>query len=213
MLQTARTSVESRPVYLPMDELWRNLDGSVNYTEYINSQEWRRRRRAYLKKYALCNRCGMDNDEHRRVYGTALHVHHVSYARLGAELDEDLEALCKKCHEEEECAEYDPTAVGDHLAIELGVGERHGPLPVSHGGWDSIEINGPAEVYWAKALDRIYDRVRRIAKGQDTEEARNEITRLDNVERWARAFLELACPESAAEIVEEMRSRNSRNLP
>ena len=79
-----------------MDELWRNLDRSVNYTEYINSQEWRRRRRAYLKKYALCNRCGMDNDEHRRVYGTALHVHHVSYARLGAELDEDLEALCHR---------------------------------------------------------------------------------------------------------------------
>ncbi|SRR5258708_4325028 len=187
-----------------MDELWRNFDGSVNYNEYINSQEWRRRRRAYLKKHALCNRCGMDNDEYRRVYGTTLHVHHDSYARLGVELDEDLEALCKKRHEEEECAEYDPTAVGDHLAIELGVGERHGPLPGPHSGWDGVKINSQAEVYWANALERIYDRARGIGRGQDTEEARNEIRRLDNLESYARACLELACPEYAAEIVEEV---------
>jgi len=29
-----------------MNELWRNTEGRVNYHEYINSQEWRRRRRA-----------------------------------------------------------------------------------------------------------------------------------------------------------------------
>lgn len=199
--------------WLNSDEPWRNPDGSVNYPEYINSQEWRRRRRAYLKKYALCNRCGMDNDEHKRLYGTALHVHHVSYARLGAEIDEDLEALCKKCHEEEECAEYDPATVGDHLAIELGVGERHGVLPVYGQGWDDdigsevFRATAPAEVYWSKALERVYDRVRQIAKGRDTEEARSEIKRLDNLERYATACLELACPEHAAETLQEVRNR------
>jgi len=191
-----------------MDESWRNPDGSVNYAEYINSQEWRRRRRAYLKKHALCNRCGMDNDEHKSVYGTALHVHHASYARLGAELDDDLEALCKKCHQAEECAEYDPAAVGDHLAIELGVGERHGPLPVQH--WNGIDTSAPAEVYWTQALELIYARTKQIAKGRDTEEARNEITRMDKVESYARACLKLACPERAAEIIEEIRIRNKQ---
>ena len=192
---------------------WRNPDGSVNYREYINSQEWRRRRRAYLKKYALCNRCGMDNDEHKRLYDGALHVHHVSYARLGGELDEDLETLCKKCHKEEECAEDDPAAVGDHLAIELGVGERHGALPVYGRGWDSdigsevFRATAPTEVYWATALERIHDRVRQIAEGRDTEEARDEIKRLDSVEKYARVCLELA--EQATEILEEVRNRRN----
>jgi hypothetical protein len=191
---------------------WR-IDGS-DYTEYINGKQWRRRRRAYLKKHALCNRCGMDNDEHKRVYGTALHVHHVSYARLGAELDGDLEALCKKCHNEEECAEYDPAAVGDHLAIELGVGERHGSLPVHWNWWNGIDTSGPAEVYWPQALELIYNSTRQIAKGQDTEEARNEIARLDKLESYVRVCLELACPEHAAEIIEEVRiRRDNTGLP
>jgi hypothetical protein len=187
-----------------MDEPWRNPDGSVNYYEYINAQEWRRRRRAYLRKYALCNRCSMDNDEHKAVYGTALHVHHASYARLGAELDEDLEALCKRCHDEEECAEYDPTAVGDHLAIELGVGERHGRLPIPARGYSDGDISGPPEVYWAGALARLEARRRQIANGHDTEEARRELDRLDGLETLAKWCLERACPEYASEIVNDL---------
>jgi hypothetical protein len=33
------------------------------------------------------------------VYEQDLHVHHISYAHLGAERPEDLEVLCRRCHE------------------------------------------------------------------------------------------------------------------
>ena len=32
-------------------------------------------------------------------YDQDLNVHHASYARLGCEVDADLEALCRRCHE------------------------------------------------------------------------------------------------------------------
>lgn len=37
---------------------------------------------------------------------TLLEVHHLNYERLGAELDEDLELLCKRCHTIEHRGSY-----------------------------------------------------------------------------------------------------------
>jgi HNH endonuclease len=182
-----------------MDERWRNPDGTVNHGEYIASQEWRRRRRAFLAKHALCNRCGRDNDEHHRLFGTALHVHHVSYARLGAELDEDLETLCKDCHEDEESATFDPTEAGDYLAVQLRVGVKHGSLPIPSGD-GTIDFHSPPEDYWNATLDRIDSRRRAIAGREETEEAWNELARLDWLERFTRTCLELPCPNDSVEI-------------
>lgn len=62
-----------------------------DYQEYLNSPEWKakRRQRLALDKYT-CRLCGS---------GKNLHVHHISYKNLGKpeELD-DLITLCDKCH-------------------------------------------------------------------------------------------------------------------
>jgi HNH endonuclease len=71
----------------------------TEYREYIASEAWQRRRREFLSQNQICNRCRL----HRRLaviaYDQDLHVHHRSYARVGAERDDDLEPLCKRCHE------------------------------------------------------------------------------------------------------------------
>lgn len=69
-------------------------DGESNkdwyYNKYLNSEYWMRRRdRALQRGGNVCAMCGTR-------YG--LHVHHISYERLGSELDTDLIVLCKECH-------------------------------------------------------------------------------------------------------------------
>lgn len=60
------------------------------YDEYLRSPWWKSRRLRCLKQAGYrCKDCG----------GRANQVHHLSYAHLGAELDRDLVALCKDCHE------------------------------------------------------------------------------------------------------------------
>src|SRR6266404_2044400 len=169
-----------------MNEPWRNPDGSVDYHEFINSQEWRRRRRAYLRKYPLCNRCAMDNEVHRELFRTYLHVHHVSYARLGAELDEDLEALCKRCHNAEETAEFDPTEYGDPLAIDLGVGIEQGRPVLTGIEYGVLDYGSPPEVYWTRALERIDSARRAVANSKHTETAWIRLQRFDRLEQFAR---------------------------
>lgn len=63
------------------------------YAAYLASPEWKMRRIQIMsKRGAKCERCGA-----RRT----LQIHHKTYARLGRELPEDLEILCRKCHETE----------------------------------------------------------------------------------------------------------------
>ena len=73
----------------------------TEYREYIAGEKWRRRRNTYLEFYSECNGCGVPRWLASMVYDQDIHVHHRSYARIGAELDEDLEALCRRCHEVE----------------------------------------------------------------------------------------------------------------
>lgn len=62
----------------------------VNYHEYIASDAWRKRRAAYFKnRRKRCRAC------HAR---KQIHLHHATYERLGAELDQDLVPLCAGCH-------------------------------------------------------------------------------------------------------------------
>jgi 5-methylcytosine-specific restriction endonuclease McrA len=63
---------------------------SDEYRAYIVSKEWYRRRAGRLVAANFsCERCGC---------GEALQVHHVTYKRLGNELNEDLRVLCRFCH-------------------------------------------------------------------------------------------------------------------
>jgi hypothetical protein len=89
-------------------------DWRREYKEYINSPEWTViRKAAYRRADGRCNRC-----KRRGV----LHAHHLTYVRFGgAELPEDLEVLCEKCH----TAEHAPKrAKRDVLKCKEGVASR-----------------------------------------------------------------------------------------
>lgn len=63
------------------------------YATYLQSAGWRRRRDEALKAAGwTCQRCGARK---------GLQVHHLTYERIGAELPEDLQVLCRSCHEGE----------------------------------------------------------------------------------------------------------------
>ena len=62
----------------------------MDYHDYLQSNEWKRRRKIALKfwnhKCSLCNG------------GKNLDVHHRTYERLGKENLNDLIVLCRSCH-------------------------------------------------------------------------------------------------------------------
>lgn len=62
----------------------------MNYQGYLETAHWEETKKKILKrdKYK-CIRCG----KHKN-----LNVHHLSYANLGAEKDEDLITFCSYCH-------------------------------------------------------------------------------------------------------------------
>lgn len=61
------------------------------YEKYLSTPAWRSRRNARLKLAGYqCERCGAKRH---------VEVHHRTYDRLGAEWNEDLEVLCRNCHE------------------------------------------------------------------------------------------------------------------
>lgn len=61
------------------------------YTRYIDSHLWKRKRAKILaREYKRCRLCG------ERGW---LHVHHITYDRFGHEEEGDLVALCPKCHD------------------------------------------------------------------------------------------------------------------
>ena len=65
--------------------------GYRNYPAYLAGEHWRKRRVAYEATHE--RRC-------RYCQQPAADLHHRSYLHLGAELDEDLEWVCRDHHEE-----------------------------------------------------------------------------------------------------------------
>lgn len=74
----------------------RSYAGTVyvgTYEDYLESPWWQGCRERALERAGFrCERCGQ---------GAPLNVHHRTYVRLGRELPEDLEVLCRGCHREE----------------------------------------------------------------------------------------------------------------
>jgi hypothetical protein len=63
----------------------------TRYRAYLLTDAWRSRRNRALKAaFFRCQKCSSKR---------GLEVHHRTYERLGAERDEDLEVLCRDCHE------------------------------------------------------------------------------------------------------------------
>lgn len=73
-----------------------NILRDLRYSDYLLSPEWRQKRRQKLNLVNYrCEQCGY------LARMRDLHVHHLTYERLGDEnLDEDLEVLCRWCHHE-----------------------------------------------------------------------------------------------------------------
>lgn len=63
-----------------------------NYTNYINSNQWRHKRQNFLEKKKVCSGCGATLKK--------LDVHHTTYERFGREFKRDLVAVCRGCHNE-----------------------------------------------------------------------------------------------------------------
>ena len=67
----------------------------VNYEEYldyIKSDAWKNRKAKYFKKHPkVCKACGSTE---------LIHLHHITYRRLGKEGPRDLVPLCVTCHDE-----------------------------------------------------------------------------------------------------------------
>jgi hypothetical protein len=65
-----------------------------NYLEYIAGAKWKRLRDAKIKAVGgVCERCGISK------FSTTLEVHHLHYKTFKRERLEDLQVLCRKCHE------------------------------------------------------------------------------------------------------------------
>lgn len=79
--------------------------GQQRYADYLETRHWKATRDAKLEAAGyLCQRCGEGGK--RRVYNgqtywLGLHVHHLTYDRVGKEQMDDLEVLCIHCHQVE----------------------------------------------------------------------------------------------------------------
>lgn len=63
---------------------------AVEYQDYLKTEHWQTTRKATLAdRNYKCEKCGKRG---------LLHVHHLTYKRLGDELPEDLQVLCPECH-------------------------------------------------------------------------------------------------------------------
>lgn len=61
------------------------------YTSYLDSATWQETRaRVILRARGWCEKCGNH---------PARMVHHLSYRRFGHEPDDDLLAMCHRCHQ------------------------------------------------------------------------------------------------------------------
>jgi 5-methylcytosine-specific restriction endonuclease McrA len=64
---------------------------SERYNERVNSDAWKARKRELIRwRGQFCERCGLHGP---------LDLHHKTYERLGEEMDDDLELVCRDCHD------------------------------------------------------------------------------------------------------------------
>lgn len=166
-------------------EFWRNSDGTIHYRDYISSQEWRRFREGYFKRHphARCSQCGRGNTEHRNTFGTRLHLHHLNYRNLGCEQDDDIEPICKVCHD----AEHSGESSRERFAAQIS--EPASPKKNACGGrvfqCDAEDPN----VYWGAALEAIASWRTELLLAENDEMVWVELKRLAELEDFARFCL------------------------
>jgi len=74
-------------------EAGRELVNRFGYGEYLKTHYWLTVKTGALERAdRCCEFCGND--------GRQLHIHHLTYERLGCERDRDLAVLCDSCHQD-----------------------------------------------------------------------------------------------------------------
>lgn len=71
-----------------------------DHAEYLKSAHWLDMRKMFLDMHSCCERCQIPRWLAAIAYDQDLHAHHKSYANKGTpEEANDLEALCRRCHD------------------------------------------------------------------------------------------------------------------
>lgn len=105
----------SHPIIEKMNAERRNAWWS-DYEVYLGSDIWKERAGSALKRAGyICERC-----KRRK----AVHVHHLSYERVGEELPGDLQALCFQCHDQAHEGQLSINRMFDELDAEFGVDRK-----------------------------------------------------------------------------------------
>lgn len=74
----------------------------MEYAQYLQGPHWQElRKEAIDDAGSKCERCELPRWLAEISYDQDLHVHHKSYRSRGNEQPEDLEVLCRRCHEVE----------------------------------------------------------------------------------------------------------------
>jgi hypothetical protein len=77
-----------------MPQAENSISERFDYKAYLNSKEWKTLRKSLIEERGgYCERCGSKDK--------SFHIHHLTYDRIGQELPEDLQVLCKDCHKNE----------------------------------------------------------------------------------------------------------------
>lgn len=93
----AANTRKKRPDFTHISDVVRNVmdhqtgQHTEAYRWYLKSPEWKERRlKALIRADYRCERCNK--------FGLELQVHHLSYANLGHERDDELQVVCVPCH-------------------------------------------------------------------------------------------------------------------
>jgi hypothetical protein len=92
-------SVHTVPLAALVCERGLRIVTKTEYAEYLASSHWKILREQAIASAPFCWRCELPRWLAVIAYDQDLHVHHSTYERLGRELPEDLEVLCRRCHE------------------------------------------------------------------------------------------------------------------
>lgn len=71
----------------------------TEYSKYLSSEHWKSLRTAIVEDSPKCEKCAIPRWLAEIVYDQDLHVHHLTYKNLGHEEFEDLQVLCRRCHD------------------------------------------------------------------------------------------------------------------
>lgn len=151
---------------------------SDEYKAYIASQDWFRRRALKLvyaggaRGYVNCEMCS------REFPCSRVHVHHLSYERLGCERLSDLQVVCPTCHaivgayphihEASDVGNLEPEVlailarIDSRIVVEF-VQEQAPAVPPEIA--EFIEQHGrePTEREWLSRIQQIIERKRKLA--------------------------------------------------